>query len=84
MELQISYHICTEVPEKGILWRETRSDRENTKATMRMERSRNPRSGDMSRPCTYAGKYSAEGSSIELYGYLKGKSSLMIYEQFGN
>ena len=50
-----------------------RSDRENTKATMRIERSRNPRSGDMPRPCTYAGKYSTESISIELYGVLKGK-----------
>ena len=68
MELQISHRICTEVPEEGIFWRETRSDRKNTKTTMRMEGGRDTRSGNMPGPCTYAGKYPTESGSIEFYG----------------
>ena len=51
---------------------------------MRMERSRDTRSGDMSRPCTYVSEPSTQNSGFKFLGYLKGKSSLMIYEQFGN
>ena len=37
----------------------------------------------MPRPYTYAGRNTTENSSIKLMGYLKGKSSTMMYEQFG-
>lgn len=36
----------------------------------------------MPRPCAYVGRDTAEVVGVEL-GYLKGKSSTMLYEQFG-
>ncbi len=30
MKLQVSHGVCTEVQEKGVLWRKKRSNRENT------------------------------------------------------
>lgn len=32
----------------------------------------------------HASGYPAEDECVEFYGYLKGKSSLMLYEQFGD
>ena len=38
----------------------------------------------MPRPCPYAGEYPAEGIGVLYFmGYLEGKSSIMLYEQFG-
>ena len=34
--------------------------------------------------CPYVGKYSTKGNSIELYGIPKGKSSVLIYEKYGD
>ena len=36
----------------------------------------------MPEPCAYVGGDPAKGGGIKLYGYLKGKSSLMIYEKY--
>ena len=37
----------------------------------------------MSRSCAYAGEYIAEGIRGVLYGIPEGKSSIVLYEQFG-
>ena len=58
----------TEVQEKNIFWREKGSDRENTKAVMRVEGSRALRRRILPGPCTHAGKHSTEGIGVELYG----------------
>ena len=47
------------------------------------KKDKNCGSRSMSRSCTYAGRNTAESSDIKLFmGYLKGKSSLMIYEKY--
>ena len=33
---------------------------------------------------TYLGEHTTENSNIQLYGYLKGKSALMMFEKHGN
>ena len=38
----------------------------------------------MCRPRTYAARNPTEDERIEFYGLLKGKSSLMIFEKWGN
>lgn len=68
MELQISYSVCTEVPKKSVFWREKGSNREDPEAAVRVEGNRNPRSGNLSGSCTYAGEHTAEGIGIRLYG----------------
>lgn len=73
MELQVPYSVCSEVPTESILWREEGSDRENTETVMRMEGDRDNRSGDVSRPCAYAGKYSAKDFGVIVHGILKGE-----------
>ena len=61
------------VQKEGVLWRKKRSNWKNSEAAVRMERCGNPRGGDMSRPCTYAGEYSTEGLGIVLYGVPEGE-----------
>ena len=68
MELQISYSICTEVPEESVFWRETAGNRSDIKETVRMEESKYSVSGDMSRSCTHVGGDTAKDQRIELYG----------------
>ena len=70
MELQIPHRICAEISAQSILRREAQRDRENTAAVVRMEKGDDRRGGRI-----------AVSSFV---GYLKGKSSLMIYEQFPN
>ena len=47
-----------------------------------MEEGENPRSRGMPRPCAYALGDTAQSKRIQFHGYLKGKSSLMIYEKY--
>ena len=84
MELQIPHRICAEISAQSILWREAQRDRENTETAMRMEKGENRRGRSMSRSCTYASRDTAQNLGFELRRILKGKSSLMIYEQFPN
>ena len=51
---------------------------------MRIERSRNPRSGIYPDHVHMLVSILPKVSVSSFMGYLKGKSSLMIYEQFGN
>ena len=46
--------------------------------------SRNNRSKCMWRPYTYICKYSTKVKCFEIYGYLKGKSSLIIFDIHAN
>ncbi len=51
---------------------------------MQKKRNRNNRSRMLSRSYTYAGKNTTKYSVSEIVGYLKGKSSLMIFERHAN
>ena len=83
MEMQISYRVCTKVPTKDHLWKDKERDREDTTDAMRKERGRDHRSRGVSRPYTHAGEHTAYSVS-EFMGYLKGKSSPMIFDKFAN
>ena len=48
-----------------------------------MERREDSGSGGVSRLCSYAVGNTAKIVRLKLLGYLKGKSSTMLYEQFG-
>ena len=82
MELQISYRICAEVSTPSILWREEKSGRRNLAETMEWkgveiieaELCRDHIHMLLSIPPKIA--------VSSFMGYLKGKSSLMIYERF--
>ena len=49
-----------------------------------MERSDNSRSGMLPGSCTYAAGDTAQDERVGIYGVSKGKSSLMLYERFGD
>lgn len=49
-----------------------------------MERSDNSRSGMLPGSCTYAAGDTTQDECVGIYGVSKGKSSLMLYERFGD
>ena len=49
-----------------------------------MERSRDNRRGNMSRPCTSFGKHSAQTERIKFYGISKRNEQLADIPRFGN
>ena len=51
---------------------------------MQKKRSRNNRSGGLPRPYPHVCKYPAKISVSSFTGYLKGKSTLIIFERHGN
>ena len=51
---------------------------------MPRERSRDPRRGRIPGSYTPAIKDSTQNERIGIYGYLRGKSSLMIFQKYGN
>ena len=83
MELQISYRICAEVPQESILQRKESSDREDTAAAMREERGKNHRGEACPNHIHLFVEIPPKISVSHFMGYLKGKSSTMLYEQFG-
>ena len=83
MELQVSHSICAKISSKSIFRRKKARDKGYTAYAMQMERRRDNRRRSMSRPHTFAlipPKMSVSG----FMGYLKGKSSLMIFQKYGN
>ena len=64
------YHIvfAPKYRRKVFFGREKSSNREDPEAAERVEGNRNPRSGNLSGSCTYAGEHTAEGVGIRIYG----------------
>ena len=71
LELQISYCVCTEIPQKSILRTETVGDRRNSKNAMQLEKGEHHRSRSMSGSYSYAGRDSAEVRGVEFHGILE-------------
>ena len=82
MELQVSHRICAEISQEGILRRETARNRRNIADTVQLEKYPDHRSGSVSGSCAHAFGDTAKDIGSSFMGYLKGKSSLMIYEKF--
>ena len=84
MELQISYRLYTEVSQTNNLQANIGGYRANNQNVMRPERNRNNRAAAMPDHIhlyvTIPPKYSVS----EVVGYLKGKSSLMIFDRHAN
>ena len=83
MELQISFGVCAKVSTKSILWREESGDRKDTKTAMRMEGSKHNRGRDVPDHVHMLVEIPPKIAVSSFMGYLKGKSSTMLYEQFG-
>ena len=84
MELQISYRLYTEVSQTNNLQANIGGYRANNQNVMRPERNRNNRAAAMPDHIhlyvTIPPKYSVSA----VVGYLKGKSSLMIFDRHAN
>ena len=79
--MSIPRSIRAEISENGDIRRNQGRYWEDIEATMPAKRNRNHRSGTVQRPRTYAHQDSAEVQRIAIMGYLKGKSSLMIFDR---
>lgn len=94
MELQVSHSVCAKISKENIIRRKTSGDTRDIKDAVHMERGRNHRGRNMSRPRASAAEYTAQNTSWRRFarlrsvsgfmGYLKGKSSLMIFQKWGN
>ena len=82
MELQISYRVCAKIPEKGILQREMTGSGKDPERAVRVEKDKNSRGRSVPGPCAYALGDTAEILRFKFVGFLKGKSSLALYERF--
>ena len=78
--MSIPCGVCTKVQKNGNLRRNQGRYRENIETIMQAERNRDNRSRIVSRPCTYADKHTTKIQCV----YLKGKSSLMIFDRHAN
>ena len=95
MELQVSYRICSEIQKTGNIRTDKGRYRQDTENVVRAEESKYNRSRSVSGSYTYVGGDTAafERSPVEIpphlsvaqfMGYLKGKSSLMIFDRHAN
>ena len=82
MELQIPYSVCTEISKKGVLRREATRDRRNIEDAVQLEKDKDSRSRGVPGPCAHAGGTPPKVAVSSFMGYLKGKSSLLIYEKY--
>ena len=83
MELQISHSVCAEIPKKGILQREACSDRKNTPAVCEWKSVKIIEADACPDHIHLFVEIPPKLSISGFMGYLKGKSSTMLYEQFG-
>ena len=85
MELQISHSICTKISKKSILWGKESGHWENIKTALRMERNKKILEAEACPDHIHLFVEIPPKISVSSFmGYLKGKSSTMIYEQFGD
>lgn len=85
MEMPISYSVCAQIPSDGKIWSNQTRYWANFKKAVRTKRCGNHRSTGLfgSHPymlLSIPPKYSVS----QIMGYLKGKSSLMIFDRHAN
>ena len=82
MELQISYSVCAEISAESVLRRKAARNRRDTENAVQLEKDTNHRGRSVPRPCPHAGRVPPKYAVSSFMGFLKGKSSLMIYEKY--
>ena len=80
MELQVSYSICTEVPKTSSIWKDQRRYREDIKTTVRTKNEAEACPDHIHMLVSIPPSLSV----AQFMGYLKGKSSLMIFDRHAN
>ena len=83
MELQIPSCVCPQIPQEGILQGKTCGNRQDTKTAMRVERGKIIAAEACPDHIHLFVEIPPKYSVSSFMGYLKGKSSTMLYEQFG-
>ena len=83
MELQISHSICAKVSTKSVLQGEASGCREDITAAMRVEGSEDSEAEVCPDHVHMLVAIPPKIAVSSFMGYLKGKSSTMLYEQFG-
>ena len=82
--MSISYRICTQISKDGDIWTDKTGYRSDIKETVSAKRGRNHRRQSVPGPYTHADKHPSKYSVSQTMGYLKGKSSLMIFDRYAN
>ncbi|MCA6943203.1 IS200/IS605 family transposase [Pectobacterium polaris] len=80
----MSHSFCAEVPKVGVLRGKAQSDWQYFKKAVRMEKCEYSGSGMLWDHIHMLLEIPPKMSVSGFMGYLKGKSSLMLYEQFGD
>ncbi len=73
MELQVPHSICSQIPQKGILWNKETGDRADIEAAMQLVRSNITGNRGMSGSYPHARRDTDEAFGIILYGILERK-----------
>ena len=85
MEMQVSHRVCTKVQKKGNIRKNKGRCRKNPTRIEREERREKPGGRMLFRSYPYARSNSPPHMSVSEYmGYLKSKSSLMIFDRHAN
>ena len=76
--------ICAEVSEKNLLQRKQSGNRENTERIMQLETGEICRGRSKPGSYSYAGRDTTEDECFQFMGFLKGKSSLIIFKRYSH
>lgn len=82
--MPISYRICTEISQTSNIPGDKSRYRTDIEKALRTEGSRDYRSKCVSGSYSHDGEYPTKAKRAEFMGYLKGKSSLMIFDRHAN
>ncbi len=84
MAVQIPYSIYTKIQKKSNIRTVQGKHRKNTAAVVQLQRRGNHRRTSDERPYPHASEHTTKVQRVEFMGYLKGKSSLMIFDRHAN
>ena len=82
MELQISHSICPKISEKSFLWRKACRNRKDIADVVRLEKIKIVEAEVCLDHVHMLVEIPPKYSVSSFMGYLKGKSSLMVYEKY--
>ena len=82
MELQIPYSVCAEISQEGVLWGKEARDRRNSANAVCVEKVKIIEAEACPDHIHMLVEIPPKVAVSSFMGYLKGKSSLMIYEKF--
>ena len=84
MELQVPYSVCSKISETDHIWENKSRYRNDAAEIMRIQGDRNTGGRSIKDHIHMLVSIPPKYSVSQIMGYLKGKSSLMIFEKYAN